>query len=99
MEFTQLRYFVAVAHGESMRKTAESLHVAQTTLSMSIKKLEDDLGVKLFDRYSNTFKLTPAGTVFLHKVSKLLLDADAIRQETVEKRYLHRQRLWIKWAE
>ena len=83
MEFTQLRYFVAVAHGESMRKTAESLHVAQTTLSMSIKKLEDDLGVKLFDRYSNSFKLTPAGTVFLQKASKLLLEAEAMRQEAL----------------
>ena len=83
MEFSQLRYFVAVAHGESMRKTAESLHVAQTTLSMSIKKLEDELGVSLFDRYSNSFRLTTVGAMFLQKASKLLLDADAIWQETV----------------
>ena len=50
MEIHQLKYFICVAKLESISKAATTLHLSQPALSKSIAKLEDELGVLLFDR-------------------------------------------------
>ncbi len=61
MELLQLRYFFESAKNESFAKTAESFMVPTTSVSASIKRLEKELGCKLFDRYSNGIVLNSSG--------------------------------------
>ncbi|NCB42728.1 MAG: LysR family transcriptional regulator [Clostridia bacterium] len=65
MELLQLKYFKALAKEEHMSKTAEKLFISQPSLSLTIKKLEDELGVKLFDRVGRSIKLNSYGKAFL----------------------------------
>ena len=50
MELLQLQYFAEVARLESFTKAAQSLHISQPALSQTVKRLENELGVKLFER-------------------------------------------------
>ena len=67
MELRHLRYFIAVAEKLSFSDAAERLYIAQSAVSRQIKYLEDELGVKLFDRKSHPIQLTPAGQAFLEE--------------------------------
>ena len=80
MELRQLRYFVAVARELHFTKAAEKLHLAQPALSRQIHQLEDELGVRLFERNSRATRLTDAGAVFFAEAQALLAQSDqAIR--------------------
>lgn len=65
MELTQLRYFKTVAACENMSQAAEKLHISQPALSASVKRLEEELGVSLFDRTKNRIQLNDAGRLAL----------------------------------
>jgi DNA-binding transcriptional LysR family regulator len=71
-DFRQLRYFVAVARQMNFCRAAEQLHIAQPTLSHSIRQLEEELGVVLFERTSRSVKLTVAGNVFYEEALRML---------------------------
>jgi len=72
MDLRQLEYFQMVAKTKNITRAAEQLHVSQSTITLSIQKLEDELSVLLFDRSQKQLSLTTEGHVFVQKVSDAL---------------------------
>lgn len=79
MELTQLNYFCAVAKSTSMAMAAEILNVSQSTLSLSIKALEEELGVVLFEKRGRRKELSQAGQLFLEHLEPLLNGLDELK--------------------
>ena len=78
MTLTDLRYLVALARECHFGRAAESCHVSQPTLSVAIKKLEEELGVQLFERGSNEVRVTSAGAMVVEQAARVLADASRI---------------------
>jgi DNA-binding transcriptional LysR family regulator len=76
MELRHLRYFVAIAEERSITRAAERLWIAQPGLSTQIRRLEDELGIKLFERHARGVDLTAAGELFLGRARAALAAAD-----------------------
>ncbi len=72
MELRHLRYFVGVAEVLNVRRAAQRLHISQPPLSRQIHDLENELGVKLFERGAHGLALTSAGECFLREVRQIL---------------------------
>ncbi|MEK3715127.1 LysR family transcriptional regulator [Paenibacillus sp. FSL R7-0333] len=81
MELLQLQYFIAVARLEHMTEAAHRLHVTQSSLSKTIQRLEEDLGVPLFDRSGRKLRLNEPGRRFLQRAEKALFELEQGRQE------------------
>lgn len=69
MELLQLRYFQTVAQTQNITKAAEKLYISQPALSASIRRLENELDIALFERSKNSIALTEAGRCFLEYVN------------------------------
>jgi LysR family hydrogen peroxide-inducible transcriptional activator len=80
MTLTELKYIVAVAREKHFSKAAETCHVSQPTLSLGIKKLEEDLGVKLFERSGGEVTATPLGEEIVRQAQGVLEQAARIKQ-------------------
>jgi DNA-binding transcriptional LysR family regulator len=80
MELRHLRYFVAVAEELHFRRAAERLHVAQPAVSEQVRKLEQELGVRLFDRTQRSVSLTVAGIALLEEARHVLRHAEVAQQ-------------------
>jgi len=80
MTLQELRYFIALAKYKHFRKAAEHCHVSQPSLSVAIKKLEDELGVLLFERFKNEVRLTQAGEKIVEHANEVILQAENLGQ-------------------
>ncbi|WP_312686509.1 LysR family transcriptional regulator [Kosakonia sp.] len=80
MELRQFRYFTAVAKLGSISHAAQELHIAQPALTRQIQRLEEELGVLLFERTPRGVKLTDAGNQFMMDAARLLDDAAMARE-------------------
>ena len=78
MTITQLHYVLAVAEHQNFTKAAEKCFVTQPTLSMQIQKLEDQLGIQIFDRTKKPIKLTEVGNKIVAQAKKIVEEADRI---------------------
>ncbi|MFM7341577.1 MAG: LysR family transcriptional regulator, partial [Betaproteobacteria bacterium] len=80
MTLTELRYIVAVARERHFGKAAEACHVSQPTLSLAIKKLGEELEVKLFERNANEVSVTPLGEEIVRQAQGVLEQAEGLRE-------------------
>ena len=80
MTLTELRYIVAVAREKHFGRAAEACFVSQPTLSVAVKKLEDELDVKLFERGSAEISVTPLGEDIIRQAQSVLEQAQAIKE-------------------
>jgi LysR family hydrogen peroxide-inducible transcriptional activator len=80
MTLTELKYIVAVARAKHFGHAAEACFVAQPTLSVAIKKLEDELGVVLFERGGSEVSVTPLGAQIVAQAERVLEQTAAIKE-------------------
>jgi LysR family transcriptional regulator, hydrogen peroxide-inducible genes activator len=80
MTLTELRYIVAVARERHFGRAAEACFVSQPTLSVAVKKLEEELDVKLFERGSTEISVTPLGEEIIRQAQAVLEQAQAIKE-------------------
>jgi DNA-binding transcriptional LysR family regulator len=79
MTLVQLRHLIALAHTGSFSKAAQAQFLTQPALSRSIRALEDELGLPLFDRVGRRVELTPFGRETLARAQRLVADADDLQ--------------------
>jgi LysR family hydrogen peroxide-inducible transcriptional activator len=80
MTLTELRYIVALAREKHFGRAAEKCFVSQPTLSVAVKKLEDELGVILFERGQHEISVTPQGEAIIRQAEKVLAEAAHIKE-------------------
>jgi DNA-binding transcriptional LysR family regulator len=76
MELRHLRYFTAVVQWKSYREASRRIYVAQPAISQTVADLEEELGLKLFERTKRSVQLTPEGDVFYAEAVRTLAQAD-----------------------
>ena len=79
MTLTELRYIVAVSRERHFGRAAEACYVSQPTLSVGIKKLEEELGVAIFERGSSEVTLTSVGEQIVTQAARILEEAGSIK--------------------
>lgn len=84
MTLSELRYVVAVADQRHFGRAAEACHVSQPSLSVAIRKLEDELGVTLFERGRGEVSVTPAGEQVVSQARRVLTEVEQLRAVAVQ---------------
>ncbi|MBD2869716.1 LysR family transcriptional regulator [Paenibacillus arenilitoris] len=95
MELRQLNYVIQIAHEKNFSRAAEKLHIAQPSLSQQLSKLEQEIGVLLFRRTTNSVELTQAGQVFVEKSQAILDAVEQLKQEMDDMAQMRRGRLVV----
>ena len=86
MEIRVLKYFLTIAREENITRAAEQLHITQPTLSRQIMQLEEELGVRLFQRNRVNVVLTEEGRLLRRRAQEILELADKAEQEIIQNR-------------
>lgn len=97
MELLQLRYFLEAAHYENLTRAAEDLHIAQPALSQSIRRLENELGVRLFDRKNHRITLNAQGRLLEKRLVPLLESIDSLKDELWESVYSSERTIYLNF--
>lgn len=84
MEIRVLRYFLTVVREESITKAADVLHITQPTLSRQLSQMEEEVGVKLFNRGSRRITLTNEGILLRRRAEEILQLVDKTEKELIE---------------
>ncbi|MFJ5761119.1 LysR family transcriptional regulator [Neobacillus sp. NPDC093182] len=95
MELRQLEYFMALCEELHFTKTAEKLRIGQPTLSYQMKALEDELGVRLFDRLGKKIAITEAGEILLEHCKKVFENLKFATQQIEELQKVKRGKIVI----
>ena len=95
MELRQLHYVIQIAAEKNFSRAADKLHIAQPSLSQQLSKLEQELGVLLFRRTTNSVELTQAGQVFVEKSQSILDAVEQLKQEMDDMAQMRRGRLVV----
>jgi LysR family hydrogen peroxide-inducible transcriptional activator len=80
MTLNELRYIVAVAQERNFRRAAEKSFISQPALSLAIQKLEEELGLKIFERGKNNISVTPVGIDIVGQAQRALEEVEHIRE-------------------
>lgn len=89
----QLRVFIAVAEALHFTRAADSLHLSQSSVSTLIRELEENLGLRLFDRHTRMLRLTQAGAEILPLARKAVADLDSVIGSSAQLKTLNRGRV------
>jgi LysR family transcriptional regulator, salicylic acid-responsive activator of bsdBCD len=84
MDFKQLRYFIAIAEEKNITAAANRLHMSQPPLSMQLKQLEEELGVRLVERNGKKMELTDKGTLLYQHALDLVNSMEEVKNELQE---------------
>ena len=84
MTLTELKYIIAVARERHFGRAAESCFISQPSLSVAVRKLEEELGVHIFERRSQEVSLTPVGESIVEQAQKVLDDVRRIEELAVQ---------------
>ena len=79
MTLTELRYIAALARERHFGRAAEACFVSQPTLSVAVKKLEEELGVALFERAKNEVAVTPVGERIVEQARRVLDEMEGVK--------------------
>jgi LysR family hydrogen peroxide-inducible transcriptional activator len=80
MTLNELKFIVALAKSRNFRKAAEVCFVSQPALSLAVKKLEDELGVLLFERSRNDVTMTPVGELIIEQATRVIEEAKRVKE-------------------
>jgi LysR family hydrogen peroxide-inducible transcriptional activator len=80
MTLNELRFIVAVAHERNFRRAADKCFVSQPALSLAVKKLEEELGVLIFERSHSDIAMTPIGERIVEQATKALEEASRVKE-------------------
>lgn len=97
MEIQQFRYFLTAARYENLTKAAEELHIAQPALSQSVKRLETELGVSLFDRKNHRIELNEQGKLLKKRLIPLMESIDNLKDELWESVYSSESTIYLNF--
>jgi len=95
MQLPDLAAFLAVATERSFSAAARRMHRTQPAISQAVRRIEDELGERLFHRMKREAKPTPYGEIFLRRAVKILEEADAARREASDAQNLLRGTLTL----
>lgn len=84
MEIRVLKYFLTVVREQSITKAADVLHITQPTLSRQLAQMEDEIGVRLFDRGGRKISLTNEGLLLRRRAEEILQLVDKTEKELIE---------------
>ncbi len=80
MTLNELRYVLAVSQEKNFRRAAERVFVSQPALSLAIQKLEDELGIQIFERSRTAVSMTPIGELIVAQAQRALVEIEQIKQ-------------------
>ena len=84
MTLTELRYIVALSRERHFGRAAQACFVSQPTLSIAIKKLEEELVVQLFERQAGEISVTPVGERVIEQAQRTLEAVEGVRQAALQ---------------